>query len=360
MENSEEIVEEDMVSEEEANKEIVNGDQYADEEEVNEHGVKEMYDVVVVGTGLIESILACALAKTGKTVLHLDRNDYYGGDYASFSLDKFIEINQSINKSPVFTQESTGNTQVLSFDESPSMLRHIHTNCDFTDVPTVTRNRFEKSKEKNPVCFGYLMEKNENCVGSSSWLHPAFLGYQPHHEITRARAYCLRSQFNIDLSPMLLFGSGASVDCIIHSGTVIFSRLLDPLVIPSRLLTHSLTYTGIVNYMEFQSLDGIMYYQTLGDVWSVPCSKGDVFNTKILDRLEKRSLMKFLQYVIDWGKNVIAGNSFTTSTVFTSSLARSLGTDVKKLNEIELAQGRALFRPQNKQEIDQQQVIYNS
>ena len=110
--------------------------------------------------------------------------------------------------------------------------------------------------------------------------------------------------------------------------------------------------------MEFQALDGILYYQSLRDIWSVPCSKGDVFNTKILDRLEKRLLMKFLQYVIDWGKNVIAGN-FNLTHSLTHLLTHSLfvGTDVKRLNEIELAQGRALFRPQNKQEIDQQQVI---
>ncbi len=246
MENSEEVNEDRLnkdisnelhiVNEEVVSKEMLNEDHTADEDTVNEHGVKEMYDVVVVGTGLIESILACALAKIGKSVLHLDRNDYYGGDFASFSLDKFIEINQSNNNSSECTKKSTTTSQVLSFDEASSMLRCIHSNCDFTDVPTVTRNRFEKSKDKNPVCFGYLMEKNVKCVDSSSRLHPAFLGYQPHHKITKGRAFCLKSQFNIDLAPMLLFGSSASVDCIIHSG--IFTHSLTQSLTQSLMRTH--------------------------------------------------------------------------------------------------------------------------
>ncbi len=31
------------------------------------------YDVIIAGTGLTESILAAALARIGKTVLHIDR-----------------------------------------------------------------------------------------------------------------------------------------------------------------------------------------------------------------------------------------------------------------------------------------------
>ena len=40
----------------------------------------EKFDVVVVGSGLGESIAAAALSRIGKTVLHVDRNAYYGGE----------------------------------------------------------------------------------------------------------------------------------------------------------------------------------------------------------------------------------------------------------------------------------------
>jgi len=46
----------------------------------------EHYDVIVLGTGLTECILSGLLSVEGKKVLHMDRNDYYGGDSASLNL----------------------------------------------------------------------------------------------------------------------------------------------------------------------------------------------------------------------------------------------------------------------------------
>lgn len=37
------------------------------------------YDVIVLGTGLTECILSGVLSVKGKKVLHIDRNDHYGG-----------------------------------------------------------------------------------------------------------------------------------------------------------------------------------------------------------------------------------------------------------------------------------------
>lgn len=46
----------------------------------------EQYDVIVLGTGLTECILSGLLSVEGKKVLHIDRNDYYGGESASLNL----------------------------------------------------------------------------------------------------------------------------------------------------------------------------------------------------------------------------------------------------------------------------------
>ena len=43
----------------------------------------EEWDAVVLGTGLKECLLSGLLSVAGKKVLHLDRNDYYGGASAS-------------------------------------------------------------------------------------------------------------------------------------------------------------------------------------------------------------------------------------------------------------------------------------
>jgi len=48
----------------------------------------EIYDVIVLGTGLTECILSGLLSVEGKKVLHMDRNDYYGGDSASLNLSQ--------------------------------------------------------------------------------------------------------------------------------------------------------------------------------------------------------------------------------------------------------------------------------
>jgi len=50
--------------------------------------MEEEYDVIVLGTGLTECILSGLLSVDGKKVLHMDRNDYYGGDCASLNLQQ--------------------------------------------------------------------------------------------------------------------------------------------------------------------------------------------------------------------------------------------------------------------------------
>ncbi|KAG0059636.1 Rab GDP dissociation inhibitor alpha [Linnemannia elongata] len=51
----------------------------------------EQYDVVVMGTGLTECILSGLLSIEGKKVLHMDRNDYYGGESASLNLTQLFK-----------------------------------------------------------------------------------------------------------------------------------------------------------------------------------------------------------------------------------------------------------------------------
>ncbi|KAK4252748.1 hypothetical protein QN277_014298 [Acacia crassicarpa] len=46
----------------------------------------EEYDVIVLGTGLKECILSGLLSVDGLKVLHMDRNDYYGGESTSLDL----------------------------------------------------------------------------------------------------------------------------------------------------------------------------------------------------------------------------------------------------------------------------------
>ena len=49
------------------------------------------YDVVVLGTGLTECILSGVMSVKGKKVLHMDRNDHYGGEAASVNLESMFK-----------------------------------------------------------------------------------------------------------------------------------------------------------------------------------------------------------------------------------------------------------------------------
>ncbi|KAH7730967.1 Rab GDP dissociation inhibitor alpha [Aphelenchoides avenae] len=58
----------------------------------------ETYDAIVLGTGLTECILSGMLSVSGKKVLHIDRNNYYGGESASLTpleqlYEKFLGAN---------------------------------------------------------------------------------------------------------------------------------------------------------------------------------------------------------------------------------------------------------------------------
>ncbi|EEH20520.1 hypothetical protein PABG_02751 [Paracoccidioides brasiliensis Pb03] len=49
------------------------------------------YDVVVMGTGLTECVLSGVLSVKGQKVLHIDRNDHYGGESASVNIETLFK-----------------------------------------------------------------------------------------------------------------------------------------------------------------------------------------------------------------------------------------------------------------------------
>ena len=58
------------------------------------------YDLIVIGTGVTESILSGLLSMEGNKVLNLDKNPYYGDSGASLNLTKIWEIFKPNDKVP--------------------------------------------------------------------------------------------------------------------------------------------------------------------------------------------------------------------------------------------------------------------
>ncbi|KAL0922421.1 hypothetical protein M5K25_006406 [Dendrobium thyrsiflorum] len=78
----------------------------------------EEYDVIVLGTGLKECILSGLLSVDGLKVLHMDRNDYYGGESTSLNLVQLWKRFRGDDKPP----ESLGSTKDYNVDMVPKFM----------------------------------------------------------------------------------------------------------------------------------------------------------------------------------------------------------------------------------------------
>ena len=73
---------------------------------MDEEGLRRHYDVILVGTGLVHSILASALSRAGKSVLHTDNADYYGELDAVWTLP-YLESQQQQQQQSTATPSSS-------------------------------------------------------------------------------------------------------------------------------------------------------------------------------------------------------------------------------------------------------------
>lgn len=114
----------------------------------------------------------------------------------------------------------------------------------------------------------------------------------------------LGHRFSLDLCPKICLASEELVDVLIQS--------------------------GVGQYFECTTIDA-SFMAERETFTRVPISKPQIFKTKALLNVDKRRLMKFIQFVLDYGDV-----HFSNTNVFTK-------------NEREpLARGRSLKRPQNK------------
>ena len=81
----------------------------------------QKFDVVLLGTSLTNCILSGLLSVEGKKVLHLDKNNYYGGNSASLPLGDFIKLNNSVN-TPVTQDPNLGKDRDWNIDLIPKLM----------------------------------------------------------------------------------------------------------------------------------------------------------------------------------------------------------------------------------------------
>jgi len=240
----------------------------------------EAFDVIVIGTGLEESMVAAAASRIGHTVLHLDPRDYYGGDWAAFTLDglqQWIEEHQQNSLDPR-TSEST-KVELKEGEElielvTDSSVESASSQWHIKDDPSEEESKEEKNDvatEEESNLSGLAGEADQDSVATQVPTLPAVSKSNrrwPKHKVETSSR-----RFNLDLIPRLLYSRGAMVELLISS--------------------------NISRYVEFKACSRVLTVKG-GKLEHVPSSRADVFATKHVSVVEKRILMKFITFCVDY------------------------------------------------------------
>ncbi|KAJ9172563.1 hypothetical protein P3X46_015787 [Hevea brasiliensis] len=128
------------------------------------------FDLVVVGTGLPESMIAAAASASGKSVLHLDQNKFYGSHFSSLPI---LELTSFFNSNSTPLPPSSSSTSATSSDDYSVVnlaIRPLYLDVEISSFST------------------QLLDEHSN-------------------------------KFNLDVSgPRLLFCADSSIDLLIKSG----------------------------------------------------------------------------------------------------------------------------------------------
>ncbi|XP_077163797.1 rab proteins geranylgeranyltransferase component A 1 [Paroedura picta] len=300
------------------------------------------FDVVVIGTGLPESIIAAACSRSGQRVLHLDSRAYYGGNWASFSFSgilSWIKDNQEktytceeieawkelileneegiplskddktilnveefcyASQDSVEDAEEVGALPKLSASVTPAASEVVEEACTTTDEEHISLEG-QSSGDKGGEHFPESPAGNSaECAGDSDGVEVTSVGEEHNgnitsdlsvsgiennesasitdataepKQITYPQIVKEGRRFNIDLTSKLLYSRGPLIDLLIKS--------------------------NVSRYAEFKNVTRILAFRD-GRVEQVPCSRADVFNRKQLTMVEKRMLMRFLTFCLDY------------------------------------------------------------
>jgi Rab GDP dissociation inhibitor len=115
----------------------------------------EEYDVIVLGTGLTECVISGLLSVDGKKVLHMDRNDYYGGATASLNLTQVFKKFRGVEDTP----QALGPSRDYNIDLIPKFIMASGTLVNVLLHTGVTRYLEFKSVDGSYVYRGGKISK---------------------------------------------------------------------------------------------------------------------------------------------------------------------------------------------------------
>ncbi|KAM6907158.1 rab proteins geranylgeranyltransferase component A 1 [Xenentodon cancila] len=265
------------------------------------------FDIVILGTGLVESVVAAACSRVGQKVLHLDRRSYYAAGWASFTFnglltwiqqqqeesepeevqdwtsllvegEELIQLSHSepasISNLQVFCYTSEEHEEKNAQSSDPNTPEEVKPGDKDAVKETEMVSAVSDSKDEEDVrTDGEEEEQAVNTQGEEPGMgqpHPSAAPVQSEHtrrKISYPQLVKEGRRFNIDLVSKLMFSRGSLIDLLIKS--------------------------NVSRYAEFKNVTRILTYRH-GNVEPVPCSRADVFASRQLSVVEKRKLMRFL------------------------------------------------------------------
>jgi len=417
-------------------------------ETVDAEGLLRAYDVVICGTGLVQSIVACALARAGKAILHCDGNDYYGEMNAVWTYSMIQDMLRMQQEKNEAKDNSTTDDAILAHIMDGGGDDTVTATDTNTTLVPVGRQTSSKLKWSIPYCSSSsLFDDYEFYFGIK-------VGTEVNTKFGTGNLRSIRCNITVEIelnqwkftngqSPILYIpiadGSFMTSRNSIYSTTendntytnngnsddveidaVLLERFLyrtnkirsvqsieaeyifrkakrwmaldaaPCFVLANGIAVRSMLTCGVANYLEFKPVDGLYWLDTKSkitrnnnnssssssvdddsyEISRVPCSKKDVFETKLLAPMDKRRFMKFIQLAMDYATaEIVATEEEDSQQGYHEDDQDSTinneqsndhdepnckdkqlleGNDVRSLNERHLNQGRSLSRPQNK------------
>ncbi|XP_067853000.1 rab proteins geranylgeranyltransferase component A 1 [Heptranchias perlo] len=313
-------------------------------------------EVVILGTGLQEAIIAAACSRISQRVLHVDRRNYYGGNWASFSFSGLLSwIEECGGKTPSNTEVNWKDKilegeDVIQLDQMDKSIENLEVFCyasTVTEEDVVEVGALENKQtnvDSNTGIENAQDQKNQTCkVASSGDVESPLEKLKDQDSPLSTKEEALSETFQPEGKPcssnvpssiaseISLDTKGIAVNIasieteadsieqttdasaqevkkeakmttysqIVKNGRKFNIDLTSKFLYSRGSLVDLLIKSNVSRYAEFKNITRILTFQG-GKVEQVPCSRADVFASKHLSMVEKRMLMKFLTFCLEY------------------------------------------------------------
>ncbi|RVE63403.1 hypothetical protein OJAV_G00136120 [Oryzias javanicus] len=298
------------------------------------------FDVVILGTGLTESVVAAACSRVGQKVLHLDRRSYYAANWASFTFNALLTWIQEQQEGPQPEQvpdwsslleegeelihlsnpdlDSITNIQVFSYaseeeEEVPDTTKEEASAEGPLEAESADSREEEsaEAEEESAEAEEGSAEAEEESAEAEEGSAEAEEGSAEAQEGSaegqeKEQAINLKGEEPEEDQSHPVSTSGQSeltrkkisYAQLVKEGRRFNIDLVSKLLFSRGSLVDLLIRSNVSRYTEFKNVTRILTYRH-GNLQQVPCSRADVFASRQLSVVEKRKLMRFLTSCVE-------------------------------------------------------------